>query len=474
MAEPSNSTTAKPSLLDRLLNLFSEVRAGESPTVLLMMVNVFLVLTAYYVIKTVREPLIVSTGGAEAGSYAAAVQALVLVPAVPAYAWFAKKVDTNRLVLGVTLFFFVCLELFYLGAFVGVPYLGFIFFVWVGIFSLMMIAQFWSFANDLYSKSEGERLFPIVAIGASAGAPVGSLIAGRLFKLDFGAFNMLQVAAAILLVHLGLYIVVQRRERGRAGADEKSEEKKSDEGLGGPNGFTLVFQSGYLRLIALLLILLNLVNTTGEYILRQAALSEAQKALLAEDPSVAALIADPEKWTQPMKDFVEKDVGTFYGDFFFWVNIAGLVIQSVVVSRIVKYVGIAGVLLALPIIALGTYGLVAVGVGFVVLRWAKTAENSTDYSVMNTAKAMLWLPTTREQKYKGKQAVDTFFVRLGDVLSAGVVAGGLALGFGPRGFGATNLVLIAAWLVVAFLLIREYKRLSSAKAEAEEPAKSAG
>ena len=83
--------------------------------------------------------------------------------------------------------------------------------------------------------------------------------------------------------------------------------------------------------------------------------------------------------------------------------------------------GLRGALLALPLIALGGYAIIAAGVGFAVVRWIKTVENATDYSIMNTARQLLWLPTTREEKYKAKQAIDTFFVRGGDLLSAAVV-----------------------------------------------------
>ena len=78
----------------------------------------------------------------------------------------------------------------------------------------------------------------------------------------------------------------------------------------------------------------------------------------------------------------------------------------------------AGLLFALPIVALGNYAWIAAGFGFGAFRILKTAENATDYSIMNTAKAMLWLPTTHEEKFQAKQAVDTFFVRIGDVLAA--------------------------------------------------------
>ena len=102
-------------------------------------------------------------------------------------------------------------------------------------------------------------------------------------------------------------------------------------------------------------------------------------------------------------------------------------------------------LFALPVVAFGAYGLVAAGAGLAAIRWAKTAENAVDYSVMNTGKQMLWLADAREEKYKAKQAMDSFFVRAGDLLAAGVVYAGTAfLDVGVDGFAAVNLVLVAA------------------------------
>lgn len=443
---------APRSTVDRFMGVFSDVRGGESSTALLLLLNLFLVLVAYYVIKTVREPLIRQTGGAELRSYAAAFQAGVLMLAVPFYGWISARVTRKRLIVGVTLFFLACLELFYLAALAEVPMIGFAFFVWVGIFSVAVIAQFWSFANDVYDRPTGERLFPIIGIGATAGSVAGSYLAKWLFDLEFGATALMQLAAGVLLLHLVVYFALFRRPEALRTGGSGGEAK-----LSGSGGFTLVATRPYLRLIALLLILLNLVNTTGEYILNRTV------GDLAEAAFAAASAADS---SVDQGAFIEAYFGSFYGEFFFWVNIAGVVIQAFVVSRIVKYTGIGGVLFALPVVALGAYSLVTAGVAFSVLRWAKTAENATDYSVMNTAKAMLWLPTSRDEKYKAKQAIDTFFVRLGDVLSAALVFAGTEwLGFGVGSFGVANVVIVLVWLGVAWLLLREYKRLSAAKAE---------
>lgn len=441
--EPCDPSPAAPRALDRLIGVFADVRAGESVTAVLMLANIFLILVAYYVAKTVRDPLVLATGGAELASYSAAGQALVLMGFIPLYSWFSSRVDRGKLVLGVTLFFIVNLELFYLGSLLRVRYLGVAFFIWVGVFNNAIIAQFWSYANDVYSKEAGERLFPMIAIGMTAGAPLGPWIAGRLFEMGVGAYSMLHITAAILVISLVLYYLVNAREAYRQGA-------VAGAAVGGQaGGFSLVINSPYLRLVGMLMVVLNLVNTTGEYILNTYVV-EAANAALAANPSL-----DPEAFTKAF-------IGSFKGNFYFWVNVSGVLIQALLVSRIVKYLGLAGVVLAAPVVALGTYGLIASGVGLAAVQWAKTAENATDYSVMNTGRAMLWLPTSREEKYKAKQAVDTFFVRTGDVLSAVVVYVGTAwLGLGVRGFAGANLAFAVMWLTVAYLVLREYRALTT-------------
>src|SRR5215510_3518032 len=174
---------AGKSPLDRALSLFTDVRAGEGATAVLMMVNIFLLLICYSVIKTVREPLILLGGGAEVRSYAAAGQAVLLMGFVPLYSWFASRVNRARLLVGVSLFFVACIELFALAVAGRMPYVGVAFFIWVGIFNMSLVAQFWSFANDIYTKEAGDRLFPIIVIGMTAGAPIGSFVSGHLFRL---------------------------------------------------------------------------------------------------------------------------------------------------------------------------------------------------------------------------------------------------------------------------------------------------
>ncbi len=435
----SDAVPTEGSLVDRLLRVFSDVRPGEGGTVLLLTLNLFLLMVGYYIFKVVREPLVlVGSGGAEMKSYAAAAQALTLMGFVPLYSWFSSRVDRMRLIRGVIVFFLACIELFYVGFHAGVPMLGFFFYVWVGIFSLATIAQFWSYANDLYDRPTGERLFPIVAVGATAGSPLGAILTEPLFKSGMRPYTMFQITAAILLVHLALYRVVERREAGR----RSTQAAKAQEHLAGPGGFSLLLHNPYLLILAGLLLTLNIVNTTGEYLVGRTVLETAAGA-----------------GTPEAKEAI---VGAFYGGYNFWGSVLALVLQAFIASRLVKYLGIGGVVLALPLVAMGTYGVVASGVGLAVLRLAKISENATDYSIMNTARQMLWLPTSREEKYKAKQAADTFVVRSGDMLSGiAVFLGVTYLHATVRGFAAMNLVLIAVWLTFAVQLVRRYRSLAT-------------
>jgi ATP:ADP antiporter, AAA family len=420
--------------LTSLLRVFGDVSAEETRDVVVMFLNIFTLLVAYYVLKTVREPLILVTGGAELKSYAAAAQAATLLLYVPLYGALASRLPVNRLVMWVNLGMIACIQVFVLTGRARLPYVGFAFYVFVGIFSLTLIAQFWSFANDIYRRVEGDRLFPIIAVGATCGAPLGAALAATLFSRGVSPWTMMEISSGLLLLHTWMYVWVRRQSAGEARPRTKD----------AANGFALVLSSPYLRLIALLLVILNIINTTGEYIL--ASLVTGRAGALA----AASAAFDKSAY-----------IGQFYGDYFLWVNILSVSLQMFAVSRIVKKFGIAGVLLALPAVALGAYGMVIFGAGISLVRWMKTAENATDYSVMNTAKQMVWLPTTREQKYAGKQAVDTFFVRLGDMLSAGVVfIGTHELTLSAAQFAGTNIVLVLAAMVVVWLLLREYRRVT--------------
>jgi len=456
----SGTSQEQRNALDRFLLLFADVRAGEGLTAILLTLNLFLLLTAYLIIKTVREALILSEGGAEIKSYAAAGQALLLLVIVPAYGYLASKVNRIRLINWVTFFFVSNLVAFYLLAQFRVP-LGVPFFLWVGIFNLFVIAQFWSFANDIYTEEQGKRLFAIVAFGGSLGATLGPKVASWLFA-PFGAYRLMLVTAALLAASVIFPNVVNKREKARGGIGKKAAE--ADKPLGKEGAFKLVIGKRYFFLIAVLMVALNLVNTTGEFILGKTVTEEAQRIATVEIAASTGAATDglaQEQKAKKVQDFIAR----FYGNFFFSVNLLSALIQLFLVSRIMKFCGVPASLFFLPLIALGGYSFVAFMPVLAYIQVAKILENSTDYSLQNTARQALFLPTSREEKYKAKAAIDTFFVRIGDVLSTVLVFLSVHLALSVRVLSGINVMLIALWLLLVFGIGRSYRALTADQAK---------
>lgn len=431
--------------LDRFLGAFADVHTGEGLTALLLALNVFLILMAYYILKPVREALILGEGSAELKTYMSAGQVIVLAFVVPLYARMVANQPRMRLINIVTAFFTACLVVFYLLAQAGVP-LAIPFFIWIGVFSMMIVAQFWSFANVIYDKSEGERLFAIVGFGASLGAVFGARIADRLIE-PFGIYQLLLLGAAVLGSQVLLTNYVDRREREHQRARQKTVSASKTATAKHSESFALVFRTRYLLLMAAMLMLANWVNTTGEYILGNIVKHHAANLIATGQSSLTE----------------GQLIGDFYSKYFTYVNVLSLILQLFVVSRVVKYLGVKWAVLILPFISLGAYNVLAFIPTLTFVLMAKVAENSTDYSLNNTVRNMLFLPCTYEEKFSAKQAIDSFFVRMGDVLSAALVFFGTnVMQLSARRFAAVNAVLVLAWLLIAWQVGRIYSQRTAA------------
>ena len=420
--------------LERLLSLFADVRAGEGANVILMTVTVFLLLAAYYLLKVARETLVLTEATAVVKVQAAAAQAVLLLGVVPLFGWIASHVNRIRLITITSLFFAANLLLFYALGRAGVRE-GVVFYIWLGIFNLFVVSQFWAFANDFYTEGQGRRLFPMIGVGASLGAWVGSTSVPPLIEaLAVTPYTLMLMGSVLLVIALVVTRMVNSRQRD-AGEPETAAIEAAP--LGKEGGFELVMKDPYLRWIAVFTILLNVVNTTGEFLLS----SLVRDASLTLEASARGPF-----------------IGAFYGSFFGWVNLAGFLMQLLLASRLMRVLGVRGSLFIMPIVALVNYSMIAVVPILAVVRIGKILENSTDYSIQNTVRQALFLPTTREAKYKAKSAIDTFCTRVGDVTAAGVATVGTSIGMGIAGFGWVNVAFTICFIYVAMRIAREHRR----------------
>jgi ATP:ADP antiporter, AAA family len=427
-------------LLERALSLFTDVRAGEGVTTVLLTVNVFLLLAGYSLMKPARDGLILTEGGAEIASYSAAAQGALLALLVPFYGWLATRVVRIKLITIVMSFFAATLVAFYVGGIIGLRE-GVAFYIWIGLVNNFIVSLFWQFGNDLFTEARGQRLFPVIGVGQSLGAWVGAAaVAPLVVRLNFTPYTLMLAGACVLTVAFGMTLIVNAREAGR-GSGEVHDAAK--EPLGPEGGFELIAHDRYLMWIAVLIVLLNVVNTTGQYILNRLIVAEAAVRF----GMAASAVAQSRQF-----------VTAFSGSIMAAVNLVGLLLQLFLTARLLRWIGVRGSLFVLPLIAVGNYTIIAVAPLLAVVRVGKILENSTDYSIQNTLRQALFLPTSREAKYKAKAAIDTFFTRVGDIASAGVVAVGHAAGLAISTFAGVNVVLTIIWLWIVQQIAREHRR----------------
>jgi AAA family ATP:ADP antiporter len=415
-----------------VLRPFTKVHPDEVVLVSLMGLTAFLLLAAYYLLKTVREPLILLQGGAEVKLYARAGQALLMVVVVHFYGELARRVGRGRLLTFVFLFFVSNLVVFTILAGAGVS-IGLPFFLWVGVFSYTVVAQFWALAADIYDRDQGKRLFPLIGAGSSVGAVVGGIVARLL--VPFGPAVLMGAAVVVLLACVALIFGIDRL----APTKTVHPEIVAHAPLASEGAWKLLARDKYLWLIAGMVILLNWVNSSGEYVLDRTLLAAA-KAAAAHGATSQAFI------------------GAFKADYYVWYNSLGVGLQLLLVSRVLAFMGVRGALYWLPAFALIGYGSAFLLPTLAVVRLVKIGENSLQYSLQDTTRHALFLVTSRAEKFVGKTAVDTIAVRLGAIMSALAVFTGARLGWSTAVFVGLNVVLATGWIGFVALIGIEHRR----------------
>jgi AAA family ATP:ADP antiporter len=393
----------------------------------------------YYVLKTVRESLILTQGGAEIKSYSAIMQAIALLFIMPAYSALASRLKRTSLINWITVLFAGNLLVFAGLDHARLP-IGVVFFLWLGIFSVTSVTQMWAFANDLYSEEEGKRILPLLGLAGALGALAGSQAATRIYSI-LGVEEIMILAAICLVICSLMTGSVDRYKRARS----RTQAYIAGRPVGGDGGFRLVFNNRYFLLIAILTVLINMSNTTGEFMLSKLAIERADALLGAHG-------------TAALKRQV---IGAFYGRYFAWGSFFGLILQGVAMPRVLRGLGPRRLLLVGPAVSALGYSLVAAAPTLGVAEIAKVAENSIDYTMNRTALNALFLGTSRAAKYKAKTLIDTFFYRIGDFLQGLLVLGGASVALDVRQYAILNVLLALVSVGIVLAIDREFRRATA-------------
>lgn len=444
--------------IEKVFRLFTEIHRDEIKVGLFMMANIFLILMAYYFIKPVREgwlsvSVIKGLTKIEVKAYSAFGQTMLLFMILPVYAKLASIWHRKKLITNVSVAFALFLVLFWFlqpGLLAEqIPYSGVGFYLFVGIFSVTLVAQFWSFAADLYGQDRGKRIFPFVAIGAASGAVAGAWIGKTLVAAHwFDTFDLILLSLIPLAAATVLAQYCESHGVSSTYHNENEDRRHLEPAATDPGGaYDLIMRHRYLWYTAIMVFLFSWVIANGDNILFAAVQDILQEKFAAQTSNEVEI-----------SELVKNATTVFYGDLYLWINFVGLFLQAFIVSRLLAFGGFGLLLLATPIISLASYIAMAVTPVIAIFKFMKIAENSSIYTINNTARNILWLPTDKAMLYQAKPTVDTLIVRLGDVMAALTVLVGIRIfQLQVLHFLIFNIVLVLGWIFVAYLVYQENK-----------------
>jgi ATP:ADP antiporter, AAA family len=429
--------------LSALLRRLVVLQPDEPPAVLASFAMLFCTFAGYTMLRPIRETMGI-TSGVENLPYLFWGTFVAMLLAQPAYGWLTSRFRRTVFLPWVYLFFTANILAFYVwfNAQQDHAWIARAYYVWVSVFSFFIVAVFWGFMADVYTREQAGRLFGFIVAGASTGGLAGPFIAGRL-AVPLGTINLLPIAAALLAASLIFMTFVIRWQR-RFGSTARGAEADKPLGGGVLAAFQQVMRSPYLLGISLFVVLLSWA-TTFLYLEQQA--------------MVAKVFATSNERTR------------FFSNFDFWVNAASLFAQVFIYARLFKWFGLRAMLAAVPLLMMTGYAAYSLLPTFGVLVVVLAVRRVGEYAITRPSRDSLYTVVSREEKYKAKSLIDTFIYRGGDVTSASLHKLLVEkFGFGPSGIGWVGAVISALWLMVALTLGgAQEQRRSEKVAEAPRP-----
>jgi len=415
-----------------------EVRPHERRALGWSLLYIFSVLSAYYVLRPIRDEMGVHAGIDKLPWLFTGTLAAMLA-ASPLFALAVKRLPRARFISATYRFFGANLLLFAALFALATPeqsvWLGRAFFIWVSVFNLFVVSVFWALMVDVFDSEQGKRLFGFLAAGATLGAIAGSTITATLVR-ELGATTLL--FASIVLLEVAV-LAVRRLSRLSDSLTRKQEPTREESPIGGSvlAGITHTLRSPYLLNVCLFMLLFTVLSTFLYF----------QQATIARDY------------------FTERASRTaFFAQVDLAVNVLTLSVQLFLTARLLKKLGVALVLGILPLVsvigfaALAAAPVIAVVVAFQVLRRA------ANFALARPARELLYTVIAREDKYKAKTFIDTVVYRAGDQVGSWSYLLLSTLGLGIAGVSLVAVPLAALWVAVALWLGRRQAQAAGAAA----------
>jgi len=434
---PRGAETVAEGSAYRLLRRAIDLRPDEVRALAWSWLYIFSVLSAYYIIRPIRDDMGVASGVETLPwLFTGTLMGMMLVN--PPFAALVARLPRVRFIALAYRFFIANLLLFFLLLKVATPaqniWVGRIFFIWTSVFNLFVVSIFWALMVDVFDAEQGKRLFGVISAGATLGSILGSSLTATLAR-HVGTTVLLLGSAVLLEIAV---ISVRRLSRLSEALRLRPAARSEDTPIGGNilSGFTHAFRSRYLLNISIYMLLYSITSTFLYF----------------------------EQATIVNRSFADRAARTaFFAQVDLLVNVLTLGIQVFLTERLLRSLGVALTLTLLPALsmlgfgALGLIPTVAIIVLFQVLR------RTSNFAVARPTREVLFTVIPREDKYKAKSFIDTVIYRSGDQAGAWSYALLSGLGLSLTGIALAAVPLSAVWLLNSFWLGREQERMGAAR-----------
>src|SRR5215831_7380296 len=433
------------SSLHGVLRRVVDIRADEVRAVLTSFAFFFFLLSAYFVLRPIREAVAAASGVRNLPwLFTGTLTATLALN--PFFSWLVVRFPVRRVIPISYHFFAANILLFYaILRFVSTGegsttdvWMGRVFFVWVSVFALFNTSIFWCLMADSFKSDQAKRLFGFIGVGGTLGSIIGSATTASLAN-RIGAVNVLLVSAVLL--ELAVFTVVRFPLASQSNASEpraaSARRGRDPDVIGGSvwSGFSAVAKSRYLIAICVFMILYIVGSTilyfaqadiVGRYYLT----ASSRTAISAKLELAAQLLT--------------------------------VVTQIFLTGRLIRWIGLAMALALLPLVSVVGFGLLGTLPVFATLAIFTVARRGTNFAITNPAMEVLFTVVPREDKYKAKNIIETFVYRGADQLSGWFYAGLAFIGLGLAGISFVAVPVSVVWLVLGLWLGRKQAALAQA------------
>ncbi len=437
------ATQAQDSPFSRFFMRTFSVRREEMRGLISAFVMLFLIWTAYSILRPVRETMGITSGVSKLPILFWATF-LCTLAVQPVFGAMATRLHRATLLPALYIFFASNLLLFYGWFYLQADHtwIARAFFVWLSVVNLFWLSVFWSFMADIFSREQSHRLFGFIAAGTSLGGLAGPLVTATLAQ-SIGTLNLLLVAAALLVAATPLVRVLNTWQLRHA---DTTADDGGDNGrpLGGNPfaGFGQVLANPVMAGIGVFVFLLTWVSTL---------LYLEQQAL------VDRLVPDSDQQTQ------------LFGWIDFSVQSAALLIQMVLLGQLTRRFSLTVLIVIVPVLMVCGYLWLATNPVLWAIVGTMIVRRVGEYSIMRPCREMLFTSVPREMKYKAKNIIDTLIYRAGDAVSASAHAGLVAAGVATSGIFGIAAGISALWGWSAFSAARRHETIRAGQDAAGLP-----